>query len=190
MSQSYERHFGHMGRGGWRRLPHCEQRWINRRCSFAPSKKNALSRVIEGRGRRGRASASGFELPRPVPGLNLRMRNRIVPTSSPSMVRYSTRVVTKCPTPSPVAFSSETASMIVVVSRWSPGWRYRAYSCSQLVATTEVKPPRSSRSMSSSCTLPPLRGRGLKPRITQACNMTGGATISLWTDADAASAST
>ena len=49
------------------------------------------------------------------------MRNVIAPTSSPSWSRYSIRVVTKWPTPSPVAFSSDTDSMTDVVERWSPG---------------------------------------------------------------------
>ena len=118
------------------------------------------------------------------------MRKRIVPTSSPSAVRYSTRVVTKCPAPKPVSFSSDTDSMIVVVERWSPRWTSRAYSCSQFVATTDVKPSPSSSPISSSWTLPPVRGRGLKPRMTHACSITGGATISPCTDCAAASAST
>ena len=85
------------------------------------------------------------------------MRNIIEPTSSPSWSRYSVRVVTKCPTPSPVAFSSETLSMNAVVVDRSPGTSSRRYSCSQLVATTEVNPASSSRFSRLLCS---VAGRG------------------------------
>jgi hypothetical protein len=54
-------------------------------------------------------------------GLNLRIRNRMVATSSPCWSVYSSRVVTKCPTPRPVVFSGDTASMTDRTSSTSPG---------------------------------------------------------------------
>jgi hypothetical protein len=97
-------------------------------------------------------------------------------------------VVTKWPTPSAVAFSGETDSMVLVTDRWSPGRRSRAYSCSQLVATTEVNPLESSSPISSSCAEPaPFRGR--RPCMVQAWSMVGGAMMPPWLEAAAASGS-
>ena len=42
-SIAMERHRGHIGPGGWRRVPHDAQRWIRRRCSRTPSQKNSVS---------------------------------------------------------------------------------------------------------------------------------------------------
>ena len=83
------------------------------------------------------------------------MRKRMVATRSPCWSVNSRRVVTKCPTPSPVCFSGETESMIDDTVSRSPSTRGRAYSWSQLVATTEVKP--ASLNTSNICSL--RRGR-------------------------------
>ena len=58
-------------------------------------------------------------------GLNLRIRNSMVATGSPCWSVNSRRVVMKWPTPRPVAFSDDTASMTELTSRWSPGTRGR-----------------------------------------------------------------
>jgi hypothetical protein len=57
----------------------------------------------------------------------------------------------------------------------------RSYSCSQFVATTDVKPLLSTSAMSSSCAEPPERSGGVIPRITHACIITGGAITWPWT---------
>ena len=66
--------------------------------------------------------------------------------------------MTKWPTPRPVCFSAETDSIEEETLSRSPRTRGRRYSCSQLVATTEVKPPSSRRCMSSSAGLEPSQG--------------------------------
>src|SRR5664280_138333 len=121
-SHSKDWHVAHAGLGGWRRVPQFEHRWINSLCSLAPSKKNRLSWVRAGRGRLGLTLSSGaFSL-----GLNLRMRNSMVATGSPFWSVYSDRVVTKWPTPNPVAFSPDTESMTEVTWSWSPGTNGRS----------------------------------------------------------------
>ena len=66
------------------------------------------------------------------------------PRVSPCWSVNSRRVVTKWPVPRPVCFSGETDSMTEDTLSRSPRTRGRAYSCSQLVATTDVKPASSS----------------------------------------------
>ncbi len=85
-SQSVDRHWGHMGPGGWRSSPQPVQRWMRSSRASTPSQKKALSRLIGGRGRRmgGRDDppfafgASG--------GRNFSSRMRPMPTSVPSAV--------------------------------------------------------------------------------------------------------
>src|SRR5580704_1246281 len=141
-------HLAHDGRGGCRRVPQLEQRWMRSLCSLAPSKKKRLSWVSAGRGRLGRgadpdadgadgdgADADGAEADADADagaaasalgrGLNLRIRKSMVATSSSFWSVYSSRWVTKCPVPRPVAFSVETESMTEVHVRRSPGTRGR-----------------------------------------------------------------
>src|SRR5580704_7666163 len=90
VSQSNDRHSGQAGRGGWRRAPQFEHRWISSFPSWVPSKKKRLSWVRDGRGRLGRAGGSaaspevgagaGSAL---AGGRNLRMRKRMVATAAP-----------------------------------------------------------------------------------------------------------
>src|SRR5580692_7518218 len=49
-------HLAHDGRGGCRRVPQLEQRWMRSLCSLAPSKKKRVSWVSAGRGRLGRGA--------------------------------------------------------------------------------------------------------------------------------------
>lgn len=146
MSHSNEPHDVHAGRGGWRSTPQFVQRWMSSSPRLAPSKKKALSWVRDGRGRNA-AGALGCT----VWGRKRRMRKRMVATRSPCWSVNSRRVVTKCPTPSPVCFSGETESMIEDTVSRSPSTRGRVYSWSQLVATTEVKPASLNTSNISSC---------------------------------------
>ena len=55
VSHSSEPHTAQAGSGGCRSVPHEVQCWISSRCARAPSNQNALSWVIAGRGRGGRA---------------------------------------------------------------------------------------------------------------------------------------
>jgi hypothetical protein len=91
--------------------------------------------------------------------------------------------------PSPVCFSSDTDSIVEVTVISSPGRRSRTYSCSQLVATTDVKPWASRSRSRSSCRLPPAGGGGRNPRICHVWSIVGGAMMPPWTDAAAAGSS-
>ena len=80
--QPSDRQCGHIGRGGWRSTPQPSQRWISSRCSRSPSQKNCVSGVTVG------PSRSGSAVLTPSPsGLNFRMRNVCVPTTSPAPSR-------------------------------------------------------------------------------------------------------
>ena len=171
-----------MGPGGWRSAPQDEHFWMTSLWSFAASNQKALSRFVDGRGRLGFAAAFSR-------GLNFRIRNVMVPTSSPAWSRNSVRVVTKWPTPRPVAFSSDTPSMNEVVVRWSPGTSSRRYSCSVLVATTDVKPASSSRLSSRLCSVSSRGPWDFSPFMGQTWSMTAGATTPSRPDATAASSS-
>src|ERR1700726_4030157 len=96
VSHSNDRHSGQAGRGGWRRAPQFEHRWISSLPSLAPSKKNRLSWVIDGRGRLGRGAAASCasiasvganagvgSVSVLVGGRYLRMRKRMVATTAP-----------------------------------------------------------------------------------------------------------
>src|ERR1700692_3650221 len=102
VSQAKDRHTAHDGRGGWRSVPQLEHRWMSSLCCRAPSKKNELSWVRAGLGRKGWRAGLGRNgggavssvaaavacAADPVPGLNLRIRNRMVATNSPLWSRY------------------------------------------------------------------------------------------------------
>ena len=77
VSHSREPHTAQAGSGGWRSVPHEVQCWISSRCARAPSNQNALSWVMAGRGRGGRAAVVAG-------GRYLRMRKRMVATGSPA----------------------------------------------------------------------------------------------------------
>lgn len=144
MSQSGEAQALQPGSQGNRRVAQAVQRWINSLWSRTPSQNPSLSRLITGRGR----WALGFFCGRAA-GAYLRIRKRWVPASSPS-AWMSIRVVTKWPVPSLVVLHGDTDSMTASKVIASPGRSGRRYSCSQSVATTEVKPAASRSAKSSS----------------------------------------
>src|SRR6266568_986336 len=76
-------------------------------------------------------------------GRNFSSLNIIVATGSAATYQVL-RVVTNQPSPSEVCFGPVTLSRLVRTVTCSPCRRYRQYSCSQLVATTEVNPASSS----------------------------------------------
>ncbi len=121
------------------------QRWISSLWSRTPSQNPWLSRLITGRGRR----AGGFLLSVLAAGAYLRIRKRWVPAGSPP-AWTSMRVVTKWPVPNLVVLRGDTDSMTASKVIASPGRSGRRYSCSQSVATTEVKPAPSRSAKSSS----------------------------------------
>ena len=185
-------HSAQRGDGGKRNTPQSVHFWMRSSWTRAPSQKYWLSRLIAGRGRFagsgsriGGPSAAAAE--RPLPGRNLRTRNRTEPTTS-SPTRYVSRLVTKCPTPRPVCFSSLTSSSVRVLCTHSPGTSERANSSSELTATVEVKPCASRRSSAALCGLSGSRF-WWRPGLSQTSSIAGGATMCPNADAAAADSS-
>src|SRR5690349_20888092 len=92
---------GQAGPGGCRSAPQSPQRWIRNSPASAPAQKNAVSGLTTGR--IGAAGGGGG----PAPGRNLRTRNRISATGSPSTSQVLP-VVTNQPSPSAVRLGPAT----------------------------------------------------------------------------------